>query len=54
MAFQSGGFQPANAAPDNRFNSTIVPVESMTTDAVDTMSVILIIVKAPVNSYLTS
>ena len=27
MAFQSGGFQPADAAPDNRFNSTIVPVE---------------------------
>lgn len=28
MAFQSGGFQPADAAPDDRFNSTIVPVES--------------------------
>ena len=27
MVFQSGGFQPADAAPDNRFNSTIVPVE---------------------------
>ena len=27
MAFQSGGFQPADAAPDNRFNSTIVSVE---------------------------
>lgn len=27
VAFQSGGFKPADAAPDNRFNSTIVPVE---------------------------
>ena len=27
MALQSGGFQPADASPDNRFNSTIVPVE---------------------------
>lgn len=27
MAFQSGGFEPADAAPDDRFNSTIVPVE---------------------------
>ena len=27
MAFQSGGFQPADAAPDDRFNSTIVLVE---------------------------
>ena len=27
VAFQSSGFQPADAAPDDRFNSTIVPVE---------------------------
>ena len=27
VAFQSGRFQPADAAPDDRFNSTIVPVE---------------------------
>lgn len=27
VTFQSGGFQPADAASDNRFNSTIVPVE---------------------------
>ena len=27
MAFQSGGFKPADAVPDDRFNSTIVPVE---------------------------
>ena len=27
MAFQSDGFHPADVAPDNRFNFTIVPVE---------------------------
>ena len=27
VAFQSSGFKPADAAPDDRFNSTIVPVE---------------------------
>lgn len=27
VAFQSCGFQPADAAPDNRFNSTNVPME---------------------------
>ena len=27
VAFQSCGFQPADAAPDDRFNATIVPVE---------------------------
>ena len=27
VAFQSGRFQPADAAPDDRFNSSIVPVE---------------------------
>ena len=27
MAFQSGRFQPADAALDDRFNSAIVPVE---------------------------
>ena len=27
MAFQSSGFQPADAALDDRFNSTIVSVE---------------------------
>ena len=27
VTFQSGGFQPADAASDNRFNSTMVPVE---------------------------
>ena len=27
VAFQSCGFKPADAAPDNRFNSTIVSVE---------------------------
>ena len=27
VAFQSSGFKSADAAPDDRFNSTIVPVE---------------------------
>ena len=27
VAFQSGRFQSADAAPDDRFNSTIIPVE---------------------------
>ena len=27
VAFQSCGFKPTDAAPDDRFNSTIVPVE---------------------------
>lgn len=27
VAFQSCGFKPAAATPDDRFNSTIVPVE---------------------------
>ena len=27
VAFQSSGFKPADAMPDDRFNSTIVPVE---------------------------
>ena len=27
VAFQSSGFKPADAAPDDRFNSTIVPME---------------------------
>ena len=28
MAFQSGGFQPADAAPDDGFAAAIVPVDS--------------------------
>ena len=27
VAFKSGGFQPADAAPDNGFDSSVVPVE---------------------------